>query len=271
MLDLYVQPHWYQYLATNSFVTRHSGCTWVSLANGIACITGGRYRPSPDKLHGLVLPREETSPTTPGWSLQDAKLAASRFGAIELDDGTGKGWSAVISALDAGQYVMLQGDSDQFGNGTCSGAFDGDHCIGVHPKSRMVGTRRQRWIDDPICPEGRWEFEDVLEHYAAKLYAGIRFAVFAQHVPAVGWQWRAPALVFVEYTGVDAAGHAYTGRHRVVRPPYPSRAYHCTSPEIFRGPDGAQKLVKVLGLVVGGSGKYTGLWVDASGARQVVG
>lgn len=269
MPDLYVQPHWYQYLATNSFATRRSGCTWVSLANGIACITGGRYRPSPDRLHGLVLPREETSPTTPGWSIPDARLAASRFGAIDLQDRTGGGWAGVIAALDAGQYVLLQGDSDRFGNNTCSGTFDGDHCIGVHPKKRIVNSITQRWVDDPICPGGRWESEHVLRAYAEKLSASIRFGVFTQKVPTLEWRWSAPRLVYVEYTGVNVAAHTYDGRHRERSSAWRSQPYAVSSPEIFRGPHGAQKLVKVGDLVKGGAGKYTGQWVLAENARQV--
>lgn len=269
MPDLYVQKHWYQYLATNSLITRRAGCTWISLANGIACITGGRYRPSPDRLHALVLPREETSPATPGWSIPDARLAASRFGGVTVEDRSGQGWTAVLSALDNGKYVLLQGDSDQFGNGTCSGTFDGDHCIGVHPKRRIINNIAQRWIDDPVCPNGRWESEGVLQAYAKKLDPSIRFGVFTQGVPALEWRWRAPRLVYVEYTGVDTVDHTYDGRHRERSSAWRSQPYHVSSPEIYRGAHGPQKLVKVGNLVKGGSGKYTGQWVLAENARQV--
>ncbi len=40
---------------------------------------------------------------------------------------------------------------------TISGAFDGDHCIGVHPATKSVGGVTFWWIDDPLCPTGRWE------------------------------------------------------------------------------------------------------------------
>jgi hypothetical protein len=104
---------------------------------------------------------------------------------VAFDNRTGQGWSAVVSALDAGQYVELQGDSDRFSDATCSGEFDGDHAIGVHPAFRVVSGRRQRWIDDPICPTGRWEYESVLHAYASKLIPSIGFGVFTVPVPKV--------------------------------------------------------------------------------------
>ena len=175
--------HRSQYEAGASLTTRHSGCTWTSTASGIAAITGGDREPSPDDIHKLVANHEEVNPKTPGWAIDDAILACSRYG-VPLQDRSGDGWAGVVEATASGQYLILQGDSDQFGDNTCSGAFNADHCIGLHPNS---GTDEQghllRWINDPICPDGRWERDDILRRYAEKLSARVRFAAFLQPVP----------------------------------------------------------------------------------------
>jgi len=175
--------HRSQYEAGASLTTRHSGCTWTSTASGIAAITGGDREPSPDEIHALVKRNEEVNPQTPGWAIGDAVRASSRFG-VTLQDMTGAGWDGVGAMTAAGRYCIVQGDSDQFGDNTCSGKFNGDHCIGLHPNSRTDEQGHLlRWINDPICPEGRWERDDVLRRYAENLSARVRFAAFLQPVP----------------------------------------------------------------------------------------
>lgn len=166
----------------NSAITKSSGCTWTSLANGISATTAGRNHPTPDFVHAQVRRTEETSPSTPGWSLPDADLAAMRLGFV-LNNQTHSGFAAVKAALAAHHYVLLQGDSDQFGNATCSGVFDGDHCIGIWPRTKVEGGVTYWLIDDPICPTSRWERVSVIERYAEKLDANVRFASFGLTVP----------------------------------------------------------------------------------------
>lgn len=155
-------------------------CTPASGANGAKAATGGAVAKTAAQIRALVARREETNPDTPGWSLPDLELAMGRLG-VPFDNRTGHGWAALQAARAAGLYVVLQGDSDRFGDASCSGAFDGDHCIGVHPNTD--GTRW--WIDDPICPTGRWEEEATLRAYATKLYPTIRFGVFVKPVPKI--------------------------------------------------------------------------------------
>jgi hypothetical protein len=130
---------------------------------------------------------EETNPGTPGWSLPDLDLAMKRLG-VPFDVRSGRGWDAVLAAHNAGLYIVLQGDSDQFGNHTCSGAFDGDHAIGIRP-----GTYSGRWaIDDPICPDMRTETPAILRRYAEKLWPQVFFGAFTERVPELkppetGW------------------------------------------------------------------------------------
>lgn len=191
----YLNDHRSQYQAGATITTRHSGCTWTAVANGADASSGGRVKRTPDQIHALVLPSEETNAATPGWSMHDAALAAGRAG-TPLENRSGRGWAAVVAAWDAGLYVVLQGDSDQFGNGTCSGDFDGTHAIGVHPAFRLVDGLRQRWIDDSICPTGRWEFEYVLRRYAVKFATAISFGVFTTPVPKVAAA-PAPAVTLI--------------------------------------------------------------------------
>lgn len=181
-MTLYVPVHRSQYAAGSSAVTRRTGCTWTSGANGVDAISGGRKRPTPDAIHALVSSAEESNPAYPGWSMRDLVLAMSRYG-VTLVNRSGDGWAAVVAWLKAGHYVVLQGDSDQFGNSTCSGTYEGDHAIGVHPNHRTVDGVREWWINDPICPSGRWERESVLQRYAVKLAASCYFGTYSQPVP----------------------------------------------------------------------------------------
>ena len=171
----YVAPHRSQYAPTESAVTHKAGCTWTSGANGANTANGKAL--DGDAVHAKVANSEESNPALPGWSLQDLDLAMARLG-VPFAVGQG-GWAGVRAARAKGQYVVLQGDSDQFGNATCSGAYDGNHAIGVHPANDGM-----RWrINDPICPAARWEDEAVLKRYAVKLDPDILFGVFTTPVP----------------------------------------------------------------------------------------
>lgn len=181
----YLNPHRSQYEVGASTVTRHEGCGWTSAANGANAATGGKVNLSPDQVHALVPKAEEQNPNTPGWSLADVKKAMTKAG-VPFEVRSGQGWATVVQALDVAHLdVVLQGDSDRFSNNTCSGAFDGNHAIAVHPASRLVNGLRQRWIDDPICPTGRWEYEYILRNYAVKFWATVMFGVFTTPVPRV--------------------------------------------------------------------------------------
>jgi len=192
--DYYTGGHRSQYAAGQSAITRKSGCTWSSGANGIDDTTGGKRQPTPDQLHAKVARSEETSPATPGWSLPDLALACKRYG-VPFANRTNlgylgtKGWAGIKRAWANGRYVVIQGDSDRFSNNTCSGAFDGDHAIGVSPKTRLVNGRRQHWINDSICPTGRWEYDSIIYSYANKLAVAsrlpLRWGTFGSAVPKV--------------------------------------------------------------------------------------
>ena len=151
-------------------------------ANGADASTGGRIDRSGDGVLGLVKVTEETSPSTPGWSLRDLDLAMTRLG-VPFEVRSGQGWDGVIDALDDGLYVALQGDSDVFASGTCSGEFDGPHCIGLHPTRDYHGWQR---FDDPICPGGRYGSRVLLRQYAEKFFASVHFGVFLTPVPDIG-------------------------------------------------------------------------------------
>lgn len=181
-MTFYVQPHISQY--DYSAYTAQNGCTWTAGANGIGATSGGRYHPNPDYLHSLVDKSEETNPFTAGWSIPDLRLACSRYG-MSLVDRSGKGWDDVIAQLLEGHYCVVQGVSAQFPNTTCSGEFNGGHAIGTNPKHRQHNGRRQWWIDDGICADGRWEDEDVLKRYAQALNFGIQYGAFLGRVPQV--------------------------------------------------------------------------------------
>jgi len=238
---LYVAHHESQYQAGASLRTRTSGCTWTSFSTGADASTGGGVNKTPDQVLALVLPSEETNPQTPGWSLDDAKLAADRLH-VPFENRSGEGWSGVEDASDAGLYVILQGDSDQFGNATCSGAFDGDHCIGVHPARRTYVGVIQAWIDDPICPLGRWEALSVLRRYAEKFSPTVRFGVLTKPVPHVRFR-----VSISGYTPLySSPGGAKVGAVRLA-------TYICTRSKV----DGLW-WYKIVSLVGGGATKNAG-------------
>ena len=250
MSDLYVNPHRSQYELGASLTTRHSGCTWTSGANGVAATTGGRYQPSPDKVHSLLQRSEETSPGTPGWSIPDLVKALGRYG-VTLTNMTGAGFNAAVAQLEAGHYIVLQGDSDRFADSTCSGAFNGDHCIGVHPNTKVVDGVRWWRIDDPICREARWERETVLRAYAEKFDPHCRFAAFLAKVPPAVHHWRLLPGTYWDYT--RPGGGKFVRRRRLTG----GASGECDPPKLEVTPYGRKLLVKVR------TGFLKGHWLDA--------
>jgi len=147
-------------------------CVPTSLADAADQSTRGRISRTGSQVRALVGIREETNPTTPGWSLQDADLAAKRLG-VELTPAAGP-WSSVVAVRAQGRGVIVQGLSSVFTEG-CSASFDGGHCVYLPPLDHSDG----RWrLGDPLCPDWRWETPTVLARYAAKL-AGPGRALYA--------------------------------------------------------------------------------------------
>lgn len=186
----YLNPHVSQY---DGSYRQNSNCCPASAANGANASTGGAVNRNGASVRSLLKPSEETTPGG-GWSIWDIDKAMGKIGVPYVNySQTGRsssaGWELLKDLLDLGHYVTLQGDSDQFGNHTCSGKFDGDHCIGIHPARRLLPSKPgvaggwQRYIDDPICEEGRWEYESVLYRYAVDYNSSIRFGAFGNKVP----------------------------------------------------------------------------------------
>lgn len=192
---LYVQPHVTQF---DGDKRQGSACVPASLANGVGATTGGARRPAAGVIHALVAPHEEASPA-PGWNTEDADLAMQRYG---MAFHPVEGWAALKEAHDAGHYIIVQGDSDRFSNSTCSGAFDGLHCIGAHPKETTINGKVAWWIDDPICKTGRWELEERIRVYADALPTPtIRGGIFDSKVPAVPVAPPNPPTVVLRFGG----------------------------------------------------------------------
>jgi len=155
-------------------------CTPTSGANGLRASSGGRLDKSGGELRALIPVEEEFDSKTPGWSLVDLKNAMAGL-KVPYKNKSGT-WADVEATLRSGQFVVLQGDSDQFPGGTCSANFKGDHCVGLHPGDLGDGT----WLlADPLCPSRRREKREVLQAYAEKFAKGrkITFGVFTTPVP----------------------------------------------------------------------------------------
>ena len=199
MTERYRNDHQSQYQVGSSIRTRRQGCTWTSLANGLDAQSGGLLIRTPDQVLAMVRPTEESNPNTPGWSLSDAALAMSRMH-VPFEVRSGRGWDAVREARQAGLYVVLQGDSDRFSDASCSGVFDGDHCIGVHPDNDEEGRWRK---DDPVCPEADYTGQSFIRMYAEKLAPRVLFGVFTTPVPVIysPEYWATVGHATMTYTG----------------------------------------------------------------------
>lgn len=183
-MSFYVNDHNAQGDEANSAITQSSGCTWTSLANGVDAASGGDRDPTPDHVHRQVARGEETTPATPGWSIPDADLAMSRMG-VPFRNLTGGRWDGVRHEHEQGRYVVVQGDSEEFGNNTCSGKFNGDHCIGIHPdqKPDPDGDGVLWRIDDPVCKNARYEHPSVIRRYMENLNPIGQYGAFSNPVP----------------------------------------------------------------------------------------
>lgn len=175
-------------------------CTPTSAANGINAVTGGKVRKTGGQVRNLVKRWEEVVPATPGWAIEDVDLAMRRlYPPFPYEVRSGLGWDTLVKDHKSGLYLTVQGDSDQFSNSTCSGAFNGLHCIGISPITKTQNGEEWWWIDDPICPIGRWEKRRVIYAYARKLSPSMRYGRFNTPVPrtppAVLWGPDVPAAI----------------------------------------------------------------------------
>lgn len=234
-MSRYVQPHITQFDGGH---LQNEACVPASLANGIAASTGGARRPSSATVHALVPKAEESDPTKPGWSMVDADKAMGKIG-VEFD--RLDGWSFLESAHDAGQYIIVQGDSDVFSNSTCSGVYNGDHCVGGHPNENVVNGVEFWWIDDPVCKTGRWERKATIKAYAEKFAHAhgipVRGGRFVRVVPLVAAPPKPPAVV-LRYGGKRLS----PAQRKVIRVPAGRLANVRTRPDRIRSGDVVQHL-----------------------------
>ena len=202
-VDLYQGRHRCQY---DGGMYQYQNCVPTSLADAADAVTGGGIDVTGTEVRNLVKPYEEENPDTPGWTLNDAKKAASRLG-INLTVNEAGSWGNLVKRRYEGRAIILQGDSDQFGNDTCSGAFDGGHCIMLPPLDNSDG----RWrIGDPICNSWRWESETTIRKYAEKFGSGTAFFAFTDPVPG-GHEMGVRVNITEQYTGtatVMGDGHS---------------------------------------------------------------
>lgn len=177
MSALYEGPHRTQF---DGSPKEGEGCTPTSGANGARAATGGKVDMTGGQVRALVKSAEETDPFTKGWSMPDLDLAMSRVkpNPVPFVIGTG-GWEGVREARASRKMVVAQGISAEFPNGTCSGVFDGAHCVAIHPD-----INGSLWLlADPICKRRRWETEATLRRYASSFRQSISFGVFTSPVP----------------------------------------------------------------------------------------
>lgn len=205
-MSYYVQPHVCQFDGSSD---QGSACVPTSCANGVAASTGGARRPAGVTIHRLIPQSEESDPHVPGWSIVDADRAMAKIGIPFTIGDSSNGFDHLTASHNSGHYVILQGDSDHFSNATCSGAFDGDHCVGIHPRETVINGVEHWWLDDPICKTGRWERPAVLKAYAADFAArvgGWRWGQFDHIVPQTSVAVPVPPAVTLRYGGVASHG-----------------------------------------------------------------
>jgi hypothetical protein len=205
-MTYYVQPHVCQFDGSSD---QGSACAPTTLANGVAAVTGGARRPAGVTIHRLIPKSQETDPSVPGWSIIDCDRAMAKIGVAFSIGDNNSGFDPIVASHNSGHYILLQGDSDHFSNATCSGKFDGDHAVGVHPNEKIISGVEYWWLDDPICKTGRWERPAVLKAYAADFAArvgGWRWGQFDHVVPQSGAPAPKPPAVTLKYGGKASHG-----------------------------------------------------------------
>lgn len=146
-----------------------SNCTMTSSGMALDHHTSGRLkRKGGDERH-------RQGDNEGGTDLYDAAQAWASDGET-LSIRSGQGWAKVVSALNEGRGVILQGTGGVAG----CGDYNGGHAIYVAPEKS--GTR---WLKgDPECSGYEWTEESSLRGFAERLSSGVYFAVTrAQSAP----------------------------------------------------------------------------------------
>jgi hypothetical protein len=259
-LPLYQGIHRSQYDGTPR---ANENCTPTSGANGARCATGGKTDKSGGAIRGLLRRDEETSPETAGWSLPDLDLAMSRLG-VSFHIGQG-GWDGVRAARQQRKMIVLQGDSEEFPNGTCSGVFNGDHAVAIHPD-----TNGSLWLlADPICNTRRWESEYVLRRYASNFRPSIAFGVFPTPVPELQPPSVPVPTGWVRVTGsfwqYAVRGNPTTGYAKTTREQKTTKGFSANVGKVIETSWGGRD--RMFAKVI--SGAYSDTWLDLLDDGQV--
>lgn len=142
-------------------------CTPASLAMALSQVSEGRINMSGTQVRALIKKNEEVDPKSAGWALADIDLAMNRLPtkgfATSVRASKKSTWARLVELRSEGRGIVLQGDSSKFDNTTCSGAFNGPHCVYVSPIDDDDGDWR---LGDPVCSKWRWETAKVLRAYA---------------------------------------------------------------------------------------------------------
>lgn len=151
---------------------QNENCTAASLAMALHQVSEGRIDTTGSEVRALIARNDEVDPSTKGWALGDVDEAVIRLTKQKKVAGIKRpgnhAWSRVVALRAEGHGIILQGHSSRFPNTSCSGKFDGEHCVYLPPLNHSDG----RWrLGDPVCSTWRWEDPEILRQYAEK-FAG---------------------------------------------------------------------------------------------------
>lgn len=139
-----------------------SNCTMAAAGMALDHHTGGGKR----KRGGDM--RHHQGDNDGGTDLYDAADAWASYGE-SLSIKSGQGWGKVVSSLNEGRGVILQGTG---GIASC-GDYTGGHAIYVAPEKDG-----SRWLKgDPECSGWEWTEASKLEAFAERLSSSVYFAV----------------------------------------------------------------------------------------------
>jgi len=139
-----------------------SNCTMAAAGMALDHHTGGAKR----KRGGDM--RHHQGDDSGGTDLYDAADAWASYGE-SLSIRSGQGWGKVVSALNEGRGVILQGTGGIAG----CGDYTGGHAIYVAPEKDG-----SRWLKgDPECSGYEWTEASKLEAFAERLSSSVYFAV----------------------------------------------------------------------------------------------
>jgi hypothetical protein len=169
----YNPRHQYQLLSSDPYGKYNCAAYATAMALDGATLGGLRVT---GKLIRHISTEPIPDPNSPGLNLKQM-VAVSKQLRVPMINMIGGGWSVLIFHLDAGRYIVLNGDYDQMGVFSEQPSFIGDHSILVVRRYTHGKYAGYMLIHDPLAKSWRRVLTTTIHRYAEKFNPNISFAV----------------------------------------------------------------------------------------------